>query len=205
MPYSPDVSFANVLHMETSAERPTTEHRTLFSRSICNQSTHVESCYNTAGWPTLTSLNYAHTEDQLTLVVSYMFPGSQEVRLPKITTISRLAWDGMCRNVWAATSREFCRDGSPRGVVVLRDCIASMCFFWLPFGQRKRYGQKTQKSSTAKLQLSTTCIPANSVKRSALLFLVVMIPSCPMGFWSKNSAMNFSSNYTEQKLRKSKT
>ena len=45
--------------------------------------------------------------------VTLISPGSQVVKLLIITTISRVAWAGMCFKVCKATSNEFCNEGSP--------------------------------------------------------------------------------------------
>lgn len=89
-----------------------------------------------------------------------MFPGSQEMRLPKMMRISLLAWPGTCRRTLVAKSTAFCKEGSPVGTYFLSFSIASKCFWRFP-----------DSGETI----------------SALLFLVTIRPNWLIGFWSKYS------------------
>uniref|UniRef100_A0A6B0URL5 Putative secreted protein n=1 Tax=Ixodes ricinus TaxID=34613 RepID=A0A6B0URL5_IXORI len=104
-------------------------------------------------------------------IVLWMSLGSQVVRLPITTSTSRLVWVGKCRSTSAASSREFCKEGSPDGTLLVADRRASTTFEGLP---------------------------TRSKSFCARLLLVEMTPTLLMGFWSKNSSTNSSSIFSVQ-------
>lgn len=59
-----------------------------------------------------------------TLIVSLISPGSHVVSAPTIISISLLACDGRRRNDFKANSIEFCKEGSPAGVICCILCTS---------------------------------------------------------------------------------
>lgn len=66
----------------------------------------------------------AHGGTKHTRIVSLMSPGSHVVKAPTITKISLLAWDGNNFSSFVATSKEFCKEGSPPTTVCCNVCTS---------------------------------------------------------------------------------
>lgn len=94
------------------------------------------------------------------LMVEWMSPGSEELSAPRMMTTSLVPWEGVWYNAALAISRAFCRLAAPLGSVLRSSFNAVMWSLGLP-------------ESSEILIARPSRIPK--------------IPSCEMGFCSKNS------------------